>query len=260
MKGAVVRTLSWHHFDPPWAVEQHHRPEGMIALCRDHHPEADSGAFTADHLRELKQKGRDQNEPLHGQFNWMRESLLAVVGGSFYFEVPVAVEIGDTPIIWFSRDADQRLLVSINQPSVTGLPRMQMVENYWITAGSDEVEIVCPPSGKLLHAKYPNGDEVKVQFRELLSLDDLDRIYPAPGLPKDVLKQFEDAGIEPPDMRRSHGEAVERAGITFPIAAVEITMEVAGAGLSFSPRGTAVGTNQIIGGWMVRCGVGIHFG
>ena len=25
--------LEWHHFDPPWSIENHHRPEGMIALC-----------------------------------------------------------------------------------------------------------------------------------------------------------------------------------------------------------------------------------
>ena len=32
----------------------------MIALCRDHHPEADAGAFSNDGLRELKRTGREK--------------------------------------------------------------------------------------------------------------------------------------------------------------------------------------------------------
>jgi hypothetical protein len=51
--------LTWHHFDPPWAVRKHHDPAGMVALCRDHHPEADAGGFTVDQLREFKRSGRD---------------------------------------------------------------------------------------------------------------------------------------------------------------------------------------------------------
>lgn len=40
--------LRWHHFDPAWSDEHHHRPEGMIASCAQHHDEADAGAFTRD--------------------------------------------------------------------------------------------------------------------------------------------------------------------------------------------------------------------
>ena len=33
--------LEFHHFDPPQYKEKHWRPEGMIAMCRDCHPDAD---------------------------------------------------------------------------------------------------------------------------------------------------------------------------------------------------------------------------
>ena len=46
--------LIWHHFDPLWSVKQHHNPEGMIALCTQHHPMADSGVFSSDQLRRFK--------------------------------------------------------------------------------------------------------------------------------------------------------------------------------------------------------------
>ena len=80
--------LTWHHFDPPWHVENHHRPEGMIALCLDHAAKADGGAFTDDQLRTLKKNGRQRAEEVRGQFDWMRRDLLAVVGGCFYYEQP----------------------------------------------------------------------------------------------------------------------------------------------------------------------------
>ena len=40
--------LYYHHFDPPWATEEHHNPAGMIALCGEHHPKADAGTFTPE--------------------------------------------------------------------------------------------------------------------------------------------------------------------------------------------------------------------
>ena len=42
--------LEWHHFDPPWSIENHHRPEGMIALCTQHHKNADNYAYTNEQL------------------------------------------------------------------------------------------------------------------------------------------------------------------------------------------------------------------
>jgi hypothetical protein len=75
--------LTWHHFDPPWRVEHHHRVEGMIALCLDHAARADAGAFTNDQLRTLKREGRDRATAIRGRFDWMRRDLLAVVGGKF---------------------------------------------------------------------------------------------------------------------------------------------------------------------------------
>jgi len=42
------------HFDPPWREREHHDPAGMIALCLQHHKEADAGTFTEAQLKQLK--------------------------------------------------------------------------------------------------------------------------------------------------------------------------------------------------------------
>ena len=48
--------LTWHHFNPPWSERHHHDPDGMIALCLQHHEQADAGTFTVEQLRDLRQQ------------------------------------------------------------------------------------------------------------------------------------------------------------------------------------------------------------
>jgi hypothetical protein len=260
VEGCGSPYLTWHHFDPPWAMRQHHEPDGMVALCRDHHPEADSGAFTIEQLRDMKREGRDRNNAIGARFNWMRDKLLAVVGGNFYYETPIVLRVQQLPVVWFNRDPSGRLLVNLQMLSTSGQPRMAMIDNFWCT-GTDESEIVCPPSGRLVSAKYPNGDQLKVEFRELASTEKLDRRYPPAGLPAEVKKRFEGLGIPLPDTRTSHAESVDRFGIEFPLAAVEITMETAGTELRLGPKATTLpGQNIMQGGWIKGCAVGVQIG
>ncbi len=73
------------------------------------------------------------------------------------------------------------LLVNIVAATISGEPRMEMIDNFWITEGN-EAEIRCPPNGRLVEAKYPNGDQLKVEFREVASVDEFDRRFPMPKL------------------------------------------------------------------------------
>ena len=91
------------------------------------------------------------------------------------------------------------------------------------------------------------------------SLEQLDRRFPT-KTPRALQRRYEKLGWPPPTTWTTHADAVRGAGVTFPIATVEITMEIAGTGLSFSPRRTAIGTNQLIGGWISNCGVGVQIG
>jgi hypothetical protein len=149
--------LTWHHFDPPWRVEHHHRPAGMIALCREHADKADNGSFTNDQLRELKRVGRERAELVRGRFDWMRRDLLARVGGNFYYEQPVILQVGPVPCIWFNRDDDSHLLLNFRMPTLSGEPRAQIEDNWWSVL-PDVTECVCPPHGRLVEVSYQNGD------------------------------------------------------------------------------------------------------
>lgn len=92
----------------------HTTPDGMVALCRDHHPEADAGAFTIEQLHHMKREreGRDRNNAIGARFNWMRDKLLAVVGGNFHYETPIVLRVQHVPVVWFNRDPSGRPLVN----------------------------------------------------------------------------------------------------------------------------------------------------
>ena len=74
--------LMWHHFDPPWKKEQHHRPEGMIALCVQHHAMADRGLYDNAYLRALKQSPHSVRDVI-AKFAWASPKQLVRLGG-FY--------------------------------------------------------------------------------------------------------------------------------------------------------------------------------
>src|SRR5208282_2478320 len=74
--------LSYHHFDPPWHVKHHHDPEGMIALCVEHHRMADLGVYSTADLKAMKKSGLAV-ESVKAKFEWARPGHLIRMGG-FY--------------------------------------------------------------------------------------------------------------------------------------------------------------------------------
>jgi hypothetical protein len=154
--------LTWHHFDPPWHVRQHHDPHGMVALCLEHHAKADGGAFTDQQLREFKQSGT--RSPVKGRFDWMRHNLLLLMGNNlFRSDTPLALK--NSRLIWFTRDHQGYMLLNVEMPPALGEERVSMIDNFWIKRGNP-VDLVCPPSGKLLKVEYSNGDRLNLEFLE----------------------------------------------------------------------------------------------
>jgi hypothetical protein len=204
------------------------------------------------------------------------QQLVAVVGGSFYVDCPIAVRVMSYPVIWFSRDEDGQVLVNLQQLTSSGEPRMVMLDNFWITEGSAEHDIQCPPSGRLVKASYPNGDRLKIEFRSHDSWEKFDRRYPPPTLPMRPMPPIP-SGTSPEEadrMRAWHRERSERSidlppnsehakdsGLELPLTTVEVEMNIAGSELKLGPRSmTLPGQNVIAGGWMVNCGVGVQIG
>ncbi len=223
--------LEWHHFDPPWHEENHHRPEGMISLCREHHIQADNGAFTKEQLHNFKNNGPNNWRQISGKFNWMRNRLLAVVGGNFYYETPVIFKFREQPVIWFERDKNNYILLNLHMLSTTDESRAYIKNNEWFNVGGEE-DIESPPSARRVKITYPNGDMVSIEFFELNDAADVNKRYP--------------------DARASEWP------IEFPITAVEVTNIVANSGLEFNARETKFGMGNIMKNCFAsHCGAGL---
>jgi hypothetical protein len=207
--------------------------------------------------------------------NWMRQQLVAVVGGNFYVECQIALRVMSYPVVWFTRDEQGQMLVNVQQLTGSGEPRMVMLDNFWITEGSAEHEIQCPPSGRLLRASYPNGDRLKVEFRSFETWEAFDRRYSKsppkrrmPPLPlgtsrqeADRLRQWHAQMSATMSQPPRHAENAQSFGLELPLTTVEIEMNIAGSELKLGPRSmTLPGQNLITGSWMVNCSVGVQVG
>lgn len=139
--------LSYHHFDPPWASNEHHNPEGMIALCLHHHKEADVGTYSNSQLRDLKKTGKQQT--IKGRFNWKRERTLIIAGSNYFIGSPIILEVNKVKQIWFEKDENSNDVVNMDLYSHDGRLVFQMRNNDWIVHPDFE-DIESPPSAKWL--------------------------------------------------------------------------------------------------------------
>jgi len=205
--------LYWHHFDPPWHEKQHHNPEGMIALCAVHHDKADAGAYTKEQLHEFKRKAIRESDEIKSRFDWMRNDILAVVGGNFYYKTQIILQYKNKPCTWFNRDENGYLLLNIRMLTISKKPRIHIEDNVWISRGNP-IDLECPPSGKRLKVVYDNGDSLEIEYIELKALESAESRYP--------------------------GSANMLSSISFPITAVEVCEVVGGTDIQFGPKGTTI--------------------
>jgi hypothetical protein len=213
--------LTWHHFDPPWHICQHQNPIGMIALCRDHHAQADNGAFEVDQLRQLKLTGKAKatNQMIAGVFNWRRQRLLAVVGGNFLLDCLQLVWYRNEASIWLTDDSENLLALNVRMPTISSERRLQIEENCWMCSGVPD-DLECPPAGNLIRIKYPNDDQLSVRF-----------------------SNCESAGVFAARFPKTSG-CLWTAEVPFPITIVEITGTVGGTSLRYSPTAVALGRDE----------------
>lgn len=222
--------LQYHHFDPPWHVKQSHDPAGMIAICAEHHAKADAGAYTVEQLRELK-KGGHADVRVSGAFDWMRREMLTVVGGYYSREGPVALEVRDHPVIGFTRDPEGYKLLNLELPSL-GPPRLKVVENDWELLG-DPDDFACPPNGRVIDARYANGDRIRVEFFNVRNRRMArERIH-------------------------EHFHRVDE-GLDYPFTAVQITLSVPALELDIQPKRSILPRQTTLENVMVKNGVVIR--
>jgi hypothetical protein len=168
--------LEYHHFDPPWHIENHHRPDGLIALCPLHHARAD--AWPASDLREWKQRGAKPMQVAH-KVEWRRDQTVFVVGGTVIKGCSVVLKFGDDRVIWVTEDESGRSLFNFCIRGIQGQEAFVMQDNDWIAhPGWDDIEIGV--EGRSLHFRAEKlGIRLRLHFSECTIGDLLERRFQA---------------------------------------------------------------------------------
>jgi hypothetical protein len=148
IEGCGSPYLHYHHFDPPWNEKEHHNPEGMIALCKHHHPEAGNRAWTKEQLREIKNNPFIKDE-LSGRFNWLRQNIL-VMAGAIFCNPQVILEFGNEKVVWMQKDDRGYFRLNMLVRDFEDRIVLEIVDNDWVVCNERMIDIVCPPSGKKL--------------------------------------------------------------------------------------------------------------
>ncbi len=163
----------------------------------------------------------------------MRQQLLGVVGGNFYFETYAPAVIQGMKPVSFGTDEAGHWLLDVNMLTIAREPRLQVTENFWISRGNPQ-DVECPPSGKALAVKYANGDKIRIEFVSDLDMSGLAQRYPEADM--------------------------SRWELPSPITVVEIEMFVAGTDIKFGPRSTQIGGVNMTNCFMRGVGCGMFIG
>jgi hypothetical protein len=188
--------LSYHHFDPPYHVEKHHRPEGMIALCLHHHKAADNDAYTSSQLRSFKKYPylKTVKQKPKGRFEWEREQLIVLMGGGAYTSNEVILRVKTKDIIWVSKSEYGYDNLNLDIYNEQGKPLFIMRDNDWLIHDYFS-DLICPPCGNSINLKAKTKDvEINIKFYQSLKKEldkKLETISPQLSCQnKDFIKEF----------------------------------------------------------------------
>jgi hypothetical protein len=140
----------------------------MIAVCLQHHKEADGGAFTKDQLRHLKREPflNTSGQYLTGRFNWRRDRILLLAGSNWFLDCRALFAVRGRDMVWFSAGDDGAALLNLDLFDSAGQLVLSMRDNDWVASTSLE-DIHCPPAGKSLEVKLrQDGAWLNVRFSE----------------------------------------------------------------------------------------------
>jgi hypothetical protein len=180
--------LTWHHFDPPWREREHEDVEGIIALCPQHHNEADVGAFSPDQLRALKADPfmKRTDGRIAGHFNWKRQQVILQAGGGLYIRCPVFLLVQERRVVWFSLDENENLALNLDLCDKDGNLVFSMRDNDWIVLDKlDDVEAK-PSTDSLSLRAASRGIRLSLDFKAM-TLDDI-RTHPSTRRAADIIE------------------------------------------------------------------------
>lgn len=159
--------LTWHHFDPPWRVRQHHHVGGIIALYRPHHDFADSGRFSKEELHALKRRNYSA-DTAKAQFPWTKTSMLIRLGGCYSGGSSAVLGVSNEPVISLTTGPDGLLLLSFVIRAPDGTVVAGMEENGFQAAPASISDLECNASATRIRLWFaPRDIGIDLSFKRI---------------------------------------------------------------------------------------------
>ena len=172
-----VPFLTWHHFDPPWSVEEHHRPEGMIALCTEHHAMADRNVFSKSRLRDMKNSDWSVQTVL-ARFEWARPRHLVQIGGYYTTGIGTWVlrQIGHFSAFAFSESVEGLQELTFSLRDEYGHVLVDMVNNAFTAEPHKLHDVAVDPGGTKLKVRVKKTDAILDLWCRRIKSDELEEM------------------------------------------------------------------------------------
>jgi hypothetical protein len=166
--GCGCPILTYHHFDPPWARHFVHVPEGMIALCKQHHDQADGGRWTASELRVMKRHPY-VDDAVRVQWPYGSETLVVKAGPCLIVGRGSALRLNTRPALRFApREIEELGTRTIAFDSeildVSGLPWLRIEDNWFDLRLRATTDLEFPPQARTLTAKHQSGMSLSLKY------------------------------------------------------------------------------------------------
>jgi hypothetical protein len=169
--GCGSPVLTYHHFDPPWAGNFVHNPDGMIALCPLHHGQADGGMWTNDQFRKMK-RFPYVDDALRVQWPWQPEALVMKVGRSLVVGNGSPIRLRGKPVMMF-RPAmidtlNIRTIAFDSEIADSEMRPWLRIEDNWFDLRLDgTTDVTFSPQHRSFMAKRNDTTYVALKFRKV---------------------------------------------------------------------------------------------
>jgi hypothetical protein len=170
-EGCGSPVLTYHHFDPPWAENHQHNPDGMIALCPEHHDRADGGNWTRQQLREFK-KHPYVDDVVKCRWPWTAEKLVMQFGPNLTIGQGSPLWLDEKPVLGFRPQPNPNLgnEVIIFDSFIedrAGNPWMKIEEGSFSLEAGPTNDLIFRPRTAALDARHKDGTSLQVRYRRV---------------------------------------------------------------------------------------------
>lgn len=163
--------LTFHHFDPPWAGNFVHDPQGIIALCPQHHVQADGGLWTVAQLKEFKRHPY-VDDAIRVQWPWQPESLVMKVGPSLVIRSGSPMRLGSRPVMLFQPVMIEPLgtrTVEFDSEvrNEAGRPWLRITQSWFDLRLEGTTDLVFTPQTKEFRATHLDTTFLSMRFEKM---------------------------------------------------------------------------------------------